>query len=194
MITFKQSVGQSSFFFHGASERGLSLSRFLSQGLVKKLNQSKVSLPFIVVSLQCPKQYCWSQKLNELGHFVDSISGAWKVDSQRIYLTGLSMGGFACFSLAGKYLNKFAAIAPICGGVRTKDQIERLKGIPMWVFHNSGDPIVSVKYSLSAVDTLRKMGATNVKMTIYEREGHDCWSETYDNVELYEWFLKHTRQ
>jgi predicted peptidase len=115
----------------------------------------------------------------------------YKVDKDRIYVSGLSMGGFGTWSLAAYTPDRFAAIAPICGGgepFRTR----RLTGLPVWVFHGAKDKAVPLERSQEMVDALKKRGGS-VKLTIYPEAGHDSWSETYDNPDFYEWLLQQRR-
>jgi predicted peptidase len=109
-----------------------------------------------------------------------------------VYLTGLSMGGFGTWSLAAAHPEKFAAIAPICGGGEPRTA-RRLKSIPTWVFHGAKDPTVPLARSEAMVQALKKAGG-DVKFTVYRDAGHDSWTETYNNPKLYEWFLAHSKK
>jgi predicted peptidase len=115
-----------------------------------------------------------------------------KVDPERIYLTGLSMGGFGTWSLAAYRPQRFAAIVPICGGgemILTR----RLAQMPTWAFHGGKDPVVPLKRSEEMVDALKRVNQ-DAKLTVYPEAGHDSWTATYDNPEVYEWLLEHKRQ
>ena len=101
------------------------------------------------------------------------------------------MGGFGTWALAAAHPERFAAIAPICGGGDPK-QAERLKDLPIWVFHGAKDPTVPLARSEEMVKALKEAGG-EPKFTVYPDAGHDSWTETYDNPELYEWFLAHKR-
>jgi len=115
----------------------------------------------------------------------------YHVDRRRVYLTGLSMGGFGTWSLAAANPKRFAAIAPICGGGNTADA-KKLATLPMWVFHGAKDPTVPVQRSREMVEAIKVAGG-NIKYTEYPEAGHDSWTETYDNPALYEWFLAQKR-
>jgi predicted peptidase len=115
----------------------------------------------------------------------------YRVDPDRIYLTGLSMGGSGTWTLAGEYPEYFAAIVPICGSGDPQDA-KRLKELPIWVFHGAKDEAVPLSRSEEMVKALKEEGA-EVKFTIYPEAGHDSWTETYNNPELYQWLLKHKR-
>jgi predicted peptidase len=108
------------------------------------------------------------------------------------------MGGFGAWSLSTAHPERFAAIAPICGGGDTisilladgkrKDQLKRL---PIWAFHGGKDPVVNVEESEKMVAAYKRIGNKNVELTVYPEAGHDSWTETYNNPKLYEWFLSH---
>ena len=113
------------------------------------------------------------------------------IDQDRIYLTGLSMGGFGAWSLAAEYPGRFAAIAPVCGGGNPLEA-GSLAHLPIWVFHGAKDTVVPVEKSREMVAALENAGG-NVRFTVYPDSEHDSWTETYNNPELYEWFLTYTR-
>jgi predicted peptidase len=142
-----------------------------------------------VVSPQCPEGRWW--KVDDLATLLDEVEAKYRVDADRIYLTGLSMGGFGTWDLASNFPDRFAAIAPMCGGGQP-EMARRLKYLPIWVFHGDADPSVPVKKSDDMVEALKKVGA-DVKFTKYPGVGHDCWTQSYANPELYTWFLSHTR-
>src|SRR5207244_11138343 len=142
--------------------------------------------PFIVISPQSPGGGGNNEALLVL---LDEIQAKYTVDADRVYLTGLSMGGFGTWSLASENPDRFAAIAPICGGGQTF-RARRLRTIPVWEFHGAKDPVVPLKGSQELVDAIKASGG-DAKLTIYPEAMHDSWTETYDNKELYEWFLAH---
>jgi predicted peptidase len=175
-------------FLHGAGERGDDLDVVKKHGLPKLIAAGK-EFPFIVVSPQCPADQSW--ETFELATLLDEIVEKYKVDQDRIYLTGLSMGGFATWALAARTPNRFAAIMPICGG-GNPNRAKRIAHIPAWVFHGAKDPLVPLAKSQEMIDTLKKNGG-NVKFTVYPEAGHDAWTETYANPEIYEWLLQQKR-
>jgi predicted peptidase len=176
-------------FLHGAGESGTDLDKVKLHGPPKLIEEGK-DFPFIVVSPQSSGRGWFAPALNGL---IDDITSKYQVDSSRIYVTGLSMGGFGTWSLAAAYPGKFAAIAPICGGGNT-DDAPTLKNLPIWVFHGAKDEAVPLKRSSEMVEALKEAGSTTVEFTVYPDAGHDSWSETYNNPELYTWFLKHSRK
>jgi len=124
---------------------------------------------------------------------LDDIVERYRIDEERVYVTGLSMGGFGTWALAGASPERFAAIAPICGGGRRSDarRIAQAK-LPTWVFHGAKDRVVPFEESQHMVDILEKLGG-DVKFTVYPKAQHDSWTETYNNPELYTWLLSQRR-
>jgi predicted peptidase len=110
----------------------------------------------------------------------------------RVYLTGLSMGGYGTWHLAAAQPERFAAIAPICGGGNPA-QANKLKNLPVWAFHGTKDHVVPLSESEIMVFALKAHNG-NIKFTVYPEVEHDSWTQTYNNPELYEWFLQHWRQ
>jgi len=175
-------------FLHGAGERGDDLAKVKVHG-PPKLVEKDPEFPFIVVSPQCPADQWWT--LPPLLKLLDHVCATQPVDEDRIYLTGLSMGGFGSFSLAALAPERFAAVAPICGG-GDPGTAAQMKHLPFWVFHGKKDPVVPVARSTQMVDALKAAGA-EVRYTEYPEAGHDAWSATYDDPELYRWFLEYER-
>ncbi|MBU4491086.1 MAG: prolyl oligopeptidase family serine peptidase [Euryarchaeota archaeon] len=176
-------------FLHGAGERGDDLELVKKHG-PPKIVEEQEDFPFILVSPQCPKDEWWS--MDVLNALLDEVVSRYRVDEDRIYLTGLSMGGFGAWHLAIEYPDRFAAIAPICGG-GTPEEACKIRQIPVWVFHGARDETVPIEKSEEMVAALKECGG-NVKFTMYPEAGHDSWTETYNNPELYDWFLKHRRK
>jgi predicted peptidase len=175
-------------FLHGAGERGDNLELVKKHGPPKLIEAGK-QFPFIVVSPQCPENRWWEPV--ELSSLVDEIVEKCKVDKDRIYVTGLSMGGFGTWSLAAYQPNRFAAIVPICGGGEPFLTM-LLTHVPAWVFHGAKDPVVPLARSEKMVEAMKKFGG-NVKFTIYPEAGHDSWTEAYNDPQLYEWLLQQKR-
>jgi predicted peptidase len=177
-------------FLHGAGERGDDVQLVAKHG-PPKLIAAGQQFPFVVVSPQCPAWEWWSNGTQTvaLDALIDDIVARYRIDQRRIYLTGLSMGGFGTWKLATEFPRRFAAIAPVCGkGEPAKAQL--IKDLPAWVFHGAKDPVVSVSNSKDMVEALRQCGS-DVKLTLYPEAQHDSWTETYNNPALYEWFLQH---
>jgi predicted peptidase len=172
-------------FLHGAGERGNDLEKVKVHGLPRLVNEGK-NFPFIVVSPQCPDLMLWNTDV--LSSLLDEIEANYKVDKNRIYVTGLSMGGHGTWSLALAQPDRFAAIAPVCGWADTT-KANTISHLPIWVFHGAKDAVVPVKTSEDMVAALKNFGS-DVKFTIYPEANHDSWTETYNNEELYKWLLE----
>jgi predicted peptidase len=184
-------------FLHGAGERGTNIPRVAIHGPPKLAKQGK-EFPFILVAPQCPDGQVWENEA--LLQLLEHVTKRHAVDTNRVYLTGLSMGGYGTWKLAVAHPEKFAAIVPICGGGQTIDVMlagrERggaLKTLPIWAFHGAKDPVVPLEESERMVNAFKRLGAKEVKLTVYPEAQHDSWTETYNNPELYEWLLKHAR-
>jgi predicted peptidase len=175
-------------FLHGIGERGDDLALVKTHGPPKLIDAGK-QFPFIIVSPQCPRRQSWQP--TELAILLDEIVEKYKVDQDRIYVTGLSMGGFGTWSLAAYQPRRFAAIVPICGRGEPLTA-EMLAHVSAWVFHGARDPVVPLGYSEKMAEALKRSGA-NVKFTIYPEAGHDAWTETYNDPRLYEWLLQQKR-
>ena len=174
-------------FLHGSGERGDDLE------LVKKHGPPKLALemnfPLIILSPQCRAGSRWETK--PLIELIDHILSELPVNRRKIYLTGLSMGGFGTWDLAAAFPDYFAAIVPICGGGNPSDAC-KMKDIPAWVFHGQDDKVVPVEKSQEMVDALKNCGG-RVKFTVYPDTGHDSWTKTYANPKLYEWLLNQNK-
>ncbi len=177
-------------FLHGAGERGSNLELVKKHGPPKLVEQGK-DMPFIVVSPQCPSQGWWPEKIETLMALLDEVQSKYAVDPDRVYLTGLSMGGFGTWALACEHPERFAAVAPICGGGQ-RYLAHRLKNVPVWAFHGAKDPVVPLAESQTMVEAITRTGG-QAKLTVYPEAQHDSWTATYDNPELYEWLLSHKR-
>jgi predicted peptidase len=190
-------------FLHGAGERGTNVWQVDIHGPAKYIAEHP-EFPFILVSPQCPAGEAWSNEV--VLELLNEVSASHKVDSQRVYLTGLSMGGFGTWDLAVMHPEKFAAVAPICGGgevlhvllaklgYATPERKAALKGLPVWAFHGARDNIVPPTESERMVRALKDLGAGEVKLTVYPEATHNSWAQTYSNPEFYQWLLEHKRE
>jgi predicted peptidase len=120
------------------------------------------------------------------------IESKYRIDTDRIYLTGLSMGGFGTWEWATKYPDQFAAIAPVCGGGDLMFA-DRLTKIPIWAFHGEADPVVPVNRNTDMVKAINEKGGS-ARMTIYPGVGHGSWVNAYNDEELFKWFLQFTKK
>ena len=178
-------------FLHGAGERGSDLNLVKKHG-PPKIVETRKDFPFIVVSPQCPAVAWWTDENEVLINLLDDIVARYSVDKERIYLTGLSMGGYETWTLTSAYPERFAAIAPICGGGKVF-MADKLKDVPVWAFHGAKDPVVPLKESEDIVNAIKERGG-DAKLTVYPEAGHDSWTETYNNQELYDWFMQHRKK
>jgi predicted peptidase len=184
-------------FLHGAGERGTNIWLVAKHG-PPKLLRNKPEFPFIVASPQCPAGQTWSN--DTVLALLDELLANYRVDPNRVYLTGLSMGGYGTWSLAVAAPERFAAIVPICGGgdpikvmLADPKQAAALKTLPVWAFHGAKDPVVKLAESERMVNALKQLGCREVQLTIYPEAGHDSWTEAYNDPKLYEWLLAHKR-
>ena len=185
-------------FLHGAGERGNDLNRVKVHGPPKLVEAGK-KFPFIIISPQCPRGQVWQS--GTLLALMEHVCKKYRVDTTRQYLTGLSMGGYGSWSLGIRECDRFAAIAPICGGGNfikiynaSGAKGKALRSLGVWAFHGAKDTVVPLAESEKMIAALKKFGHPNPKLTVYPEARHDSWTKTYNNPELYEWFLKHQRK
>jgi len=175
-------------FLHGVGECGDEIEKVKLLGPPRMIEDGK-KYPFIVVSPQSPERGWRSHFLEKL---IIDIKDTYRVDEDRVYLTGLSMGGFGTWNTAQSMPDLFAAIVPICGG-GDPDRAWALQNMPIWCFHGAKDDDVDISYSKKMIEALEPYNNPNVKFTVYPEAGHDSWTETYNNEEVYEWMLSHKR-
>ena len=185
-------------FLHGAGERGTDLKLVAKHGPPKAVTQKK-DFPFIIVSPQCPPEQIWDDEA--LLALLDHIIARFRIDILRVYLTGLSMGGYGTWSLGLKYPERFAAIAPICGGGSGADVLlanllkaNALRSMAVWAFHGARDPVVPMIESKVIVAALRTAGCRKVALTVYPDAEHDSYTRTYQRPEFYQWLLRQQRR
>ena len=199
-------------FLHGAGERGSDGLPQSDVGIGRALRMNSDRYPFIVVMPQCGKDKVWSDRDMEAQTLaaLEQTIKKFKGDRDRVYLTGLSMGGYGTFNMATKYPGKFAAFVAICGGLRApKDFPElhvellddprvtdplaetarRIGKAPFWIFHGDADQSVPVEGSREIVEALRAAGG-NVRYTEYPGVGHNSWDKAYGEPELPQWLLQ----
>jgi len=175
-------------FLHGSGERGEDVQVVKTHGPFKKLQADRI--PMIIVAPQCPKGEWWTPEV--LSGLLSEVEKKYSVDPSRVYLTGLSMGGYGAWSLAAYEPERFAAVAPICGGGEPADA-RKLVGIPVWAFHGNKDTAVELTKGQAMIDGLKDAGG-DPKFTIYEGVGHDSWTQTYEDEEFYKWMFAQKRE
>lgn len=179
-------------FLHGAGERGDGdLDLVTVHGPPKLIKQGK-KFPCIVVSPQCPQGRWWDAA--ELSSLLNDIEENYRVDKKRIYVTGLSMGGYGVWSLALREPNRFAAIAPICGGgnIYSIPYLDKLTA-PIWAFHGAQDAVIPIS-ELYEMQQAQERRGVEMKVTVYPEVNHDSWNNAYeDNDELFHWLFGQQR-
>ena len=176
-------------FLHGSGERGDSLDLVKKNG-PPSFVENRPDFPFIMVSPQCPEGIWWD--IDDLQGMLEQLLVKYRIDPSRIYLSGLSMGGFGTWAWASKYPDQFAAIAPVCGGGDIQFA-GKIKNLPVWAFHGEADPVVPVKRTIEMVEAVNAAGGS-AKMTIYPAVGHDSWINAYNEEGLYAWLLGNRRE
>jgi poly(3-hydroxybutyrate) depolymerase len=177
-------------FLHGSGERGSDIEKIKAHGLPKMIEQGN-EYPFIIASPQCPADDRWNSKsgMAMLKGLIAKLEGGLRVDRSRIYLTGLSMGGFGTWALAQEMPHTFAAIAPASAGFDTA-RITPDTGTSAWIFHGMVDNVVRFGEGERSARKMREAGA-DVQFTVFPALGHVCWDSVYANPDLYTWFLRH---
>jgi len=183
-------------FLHGAGETNKGLDGLKQCDLwhFAKGHITAKDFPFIVVSPIAP-QCGWEpwQVKNFVEQIVRDHSKRYRIDPNRIYLTGFSMGGFGTFRTACAYPEMFAAIVPVAGGGEP-EQADKLHNVPTWAFHGDADEVVPYEHSEKMVDAMRQLGHHDTRLTNVRGAGHGIVGEVYRNPELYRWMLTRTKR
>ncbi len=181
-------------FLHGSGETKGGKKMPVEQGIGTAIKKREKDFPFIVVIPQAETKGWGADGPNAKRALamLDAVQKEYKTDAKRQYLTGLSMGGYGTWSIAAAHPDRFAAIAPVCGGGDPKGA-EKIKGIPCWCFHGDADTAVPVQRSRDMIDALKKAGA-EPKYTEYPKVGHNSWDMAYGTDELYTWLLEQKKK
>jgi len=196
-------------FLHGAGERGEDNAATLRHAAKDFANPVlRAKYPAYVVIPQCPTGKKWSEvdwsldssdlpqdpsdSMQSIKQLIDEMVENAGVDKNRIYITGLSMGGYGTWDAIARYPGFFAAAAPICGGGDPKT-VDKFKALPIWCFHGAKDTVVKPQRSREMVEALKKIGSS-IKYTEYPDAQHDSWTQTYSNPELYDWMFAQRRE
>ncbi len=191
-------------FLHGSGERGSDNEAQLVNGVAHFADTAiRKNHPAFVIVPQCPKEHRWaevdwaakhhvmqetpSMPMQALIALIDEFIREYPVDTNRIYIAGLSMGGFGTWDLISRYPFKFAAALALCGG-GDEAQAKKLTAIPIWAFHGEKDPVVSVKRSRNMIAAIRKAGGSPF-YTEMEKEGHAIWEKVFSDKIVLEWLF-----
>ncbi|MFT5523323.1 MAG: putative peptidase [Pirellulaceae bacterium] len=192
-------------FFHGAGERGTDNFNQLVHGMSDFASDEVMqSHPCFVIAPQCPAGQMWvdvpwsldshtmpkkaTPAMRSTIELLDQTAAKYSIDTQRIYVTGLSMGGFGTWDAIQRYPKKFAAAIPVCGGGDTAEA-KTIKSVPVWAFHGDKDNAVKTSRSRDMIAAIKKAGG-EPKYTEYPGVGHNSWAQTYANRKVYDWLFK----
>jgi len=178
-------------YLGGGSQNGKDLNRLKTYGIPYYIEQGQ-EYDFIIASPQCPEDRYWTTE-NWFDSLYSDLISKYRIDTSRIYVTGISNGGYGTLKVAMDYLDRFAAIVPLCGGVNDRDtaQIDNLKHLPIWAFHGIADDLIPISETERVVNKLQKYG--NIEFTRLENEGHSI-QYLYSGSKIFEWLLLHRRE
>jgi len=175
-------------FLHGIGERGDDGLFQTEVGIGRAIRRHPERFPCLVLMPQCPKTCLWHRAMNGVEIAMAQTREEYAIDPARIYLTGLSMGGFATWQYGATRLDTFAALMPICGGGHIEDA-QKLATVPIWAFHGADDSTVSPKKSREMVQAIKQAGG-DIQYTEYPDTGHNSWDKAYDDPAAIAWLLK----
>lgn len=172
---------------HGSGAVGRPMNSMSLAGPGLQIEQGR-DFPAVVVS---PQSDIYNWEPVALAAFIDDIANLYRIDRDRIYVTGMSMGGYGTWNLATTYPDRYAAIAPVCGG-GNPSVAHRLRDVPVWAFHGALDPTVPLARSQEMIDGIRAAGG-EPRFTIYPAAGHDAWTPAYADDGLCAWMFAQNR-
>jgi predicted peptidase len=173
-------------YLHGGSQRGSDLNKLKTYGLPYLIDKGH-NYNFIIAMPQCPDTTYWS-RINWFDLLYQELTSKYRIDKNRIYVTGISMGGYGSWHAAMDFPEIIAAIVPLCGGCNDSLDICRINKIPIWTFHGTADTVVSINETERLVNRLNSCDG-NVTFTQVENAGHDITS-LFEKQEIYDWLLK----
>jgi predicted peptidase len=184
-------------FLHGSGQRGTHINQLKTLIPPFRWFITQEAVPFVIVAPQCKPNAFWNP--DELDEWLDHLIEEGGFDRDRIYLTGLSMGGYGTIHWAAHRAKTFKAIAPVCGGWFRSERVDKpsmkkrktLASHPIWLFHGELDRVVLSSESKRVRDWVKAVGNKEVKCTIYPHLGHNCWDAAYLNSTLYDWLLSY---
>lgn len=178
-------------YLGGGAQNGNDLNKLKTYGLPYYVEQGH-EYNFIIASPQCPEKKYWTTENWFDSLYADLIS-KYRVDTTRIYVTGISNGGFGTWQVAMDYPNRFAAIAPLCGGVNDSDTVNiyKLKELPIWTFHGTADNMIPISETERIVNKLAVYG--NIKFSRLLNQGHGI-QYLYGDNRIFDWLLHHRKK
>lgn len=178
-------------FLHGSGEKGTDIELVKVHGPFKYLKTHE--LDAYVLAPQCPENEYWNSEV--LYRLILKVQKENNIDPNRIYLTGLSMGGWGAWNLAFAHPDMFAAVVPIAGFVDRVPMIENCKiaKVPIRIFHGLLDDVVDVDYSITIYKKLKSCNA-DIALTIFDDAGHESWTRVYDNKQIYDWMFQQIKK
>lgn len=174
-------------FLHGRGERGKDGVLQTKVGLYPAVQKNPERFPCLVLMPQCPIDRMWASGFDIIDATLDRTLSEYPIDRNRIYLTGLSMGGYGAWLYGAERDGTFAALLPICGGGKVSDA-PRLAKTPIWAFHGAADALVNPEASRAMVEAVKQAGGT-IQYTEYPGVAHNAWDLTYSNPEVIAWLL-----
>ncbi len=197
-------------FLHGSGERGHDGSRPTQEGFGETLRWNPERWPALVVFPQAPHEASWVGAAGETAMAaLEATVAAFSTDPDRLYLTGLSLGGQGTWHLAHEHPGRFAALVPVCGfidgngrypGVMPSSEADpygvlaaELAGTPIWIFHGADDPVVPVEGARKMAAALKQAGA-QVRFSELPGVGHNAWDPAYSQEELATWIFSQKRR
>ncbi|QQE11868.1 prolyl oligopeptidase family serine peptidase [Planctomycetota bacterium] len=172
-------------FLHSADQRGNDIEKLRKVGPPLQYESGKKELPFILVAPHLNKNQAWNPR--KLTSLIDEIEKDYRVDRRRIYVTGMSMGGYGTWILAGKTPERFAAISPIASNAYVEQSMD-VRKVPSLVFHGRHDAFIPVNEAIDMVKAIQALGGSS-HLKIYEDSDHDAWTKTYAADGFYTWLL-----
>jgi len=194
-------------FLHGTVGRGTDNTKQLRSGVEEFAKEAvRKKHPCFLAVPQCPPDKMWvnlglfdgrrnlplakspTEPAAMVLDLIDALCKEYRVDTDRIYLTGISMGGYGTWDLISRRPELFAAAIPVCGGGDTA-QAEKLVRLPIWIFHGEKDPLVPLERPRDMIAAIKKAGG-KPEFTEHKGVGHDAWTATYQNDKVFDWLFE----
>jgi predicted peptidase len=178
-------------FLHGRGERGTDVEIVRNIGLPNILDQQP-DFPCVILSPQCPNDVRWPTQDANIITLLDTLLPTLRLNPQRVYLSGLSMGGEGAWYFGACYPERFAAVVPVCARIPLvegfPERVSSLKDKPLWAFHGDTDNTNPTDHTLQMISVVKNAGGSP-KLTIFPNTDHDCWGKVYNDTALWEWLL-----